>query len=297
MLNRYFPFLMVAILVLLPAPSAAGAPMKIECPAGTVWDGNRCSTVIRIVPDAPPTQEGEPKAPLVDRKCFLGAQEVPCSHDWGVFDSARQCYVAPLSPQPPRTDSRWNGREDGVLYACTHPFNRTFMYVFVADEVLPSVSAVALAEQLRASMRFEPVRIGIVPEPGPGSVGLVGLPTWMWVANASPEVIGPQTRSLSSSGVTVTLTAKVTSTRWEMGDGGVVNCSGPGTPYEDRFGAIPSPTCGYKYAKQGTYRVQAFTNWHATWRANTGEQGVFSWRMASATTITMGEAQVVNINR
>ena len=48
--------------------------------------------------------------------------------------------------------------------------------------------------------------------------------------------------------------------------------------------------------EHGTYRVQAFTNWHATWRANTGEQGVFSWRVGSATTITMGEAQVVNTN-
>ena len=32
----------------------------------------------------------------------------------------------------------------------------------------------------------------------------------------------------------------------------------------------------------------------ATWQASTGEQGVFTWRVGSSTTTTMGEAQVIN---
>lgn len=141
---------------------------------------------------------------------------------------------------------------------------------------------------------MSPVEIGIVPEPGPDSIGLIGLPTWLWVADPAPETWGPQTRSLSSGGVSVTLTAQVTSIRWELGDGAVVRCSTPGTPYEDRFGATPSPTCGHTYTKQGVYAVEATTFWTATWSSNTGESGVFEWQMGSSTTIQMGEAQALN---
>jgi hypothetical protein len=210
----------------------------------------------------------------------------------GYYNAGRGCYVKPVTEQPAASDPMWEGRPNAVLYGCTDPVAGSH-YLFIGDAASATVDASALAVQLRESMTFMPVEIGIVPEPGPNSVGLVGLPTWLWVANASPTVTGPQTRSLSAGGVDVTLTATVTSTRWEMGDGGVVTCRTAGTPYEDRFGTSPSPTCGYKYAKQGTYTVQAFTNWSATWQANTGEQGVFTWRVGSSTTITMGEAQVL----
>ncbi|WP_232550065.1 hypothetical protein [Propioniciclava soli] len=152
----------------------------------------------------------------------------------------------------------------------------------------------AIAEQLLAEMPLQPVAIGIVPEPGPDSMGLVGLPTWMWVSDPGPSTWGPQTRSLTVGGVTVTLQAKVHAIRWVMGDGAVVTCTTPGTPYEDRFGSSDSPTCGHRYTKQGAYAVEASTQWAAEWFASTGESGDFAWEMGSTTTINVGEAQALN---
>lgn len=281
--------LLCALVAFLTSASAHAAPLA-ECPSGTHWNGAQCSAGITLpgadTPNRQPTSGARPTS------CSVQGKSVPCSTEAGFLDTARGCYVKPVAVQPLPSDPILAGRPDGVLFGCTDAIT-AHVHTFIADAALPAASATAVATQLRDSMTFAPVEIGIVPEPGPDSVGLVGLPTWLWVANASPTVTGPQTRSLSAGGVDVTLTATVTSTRWEMGDGGVVTCRTAGTPYEDRFGIAPSPTCGYKYAKQGTYTVRAYTNWSATWQANTGEQGVFTWRVGSSTTITMGEAQVI----
>ena len=59
-------------------------------------------------------------------------------------------------------------------------------------------------------MNLRPISIGIVPEDRPGSVGLVGMPVWLWAASPGPaQSWGPITRSASAGGVTVTATAKV----------------------------------------------------------------------------------------
>lgn len=282
----------VIMLMVATAPHAAAAP-QTTCPAGTVWTGAFCELALADNANTPQELGAKGKAPR--RVCTFQQAEIPCRTEDGYYDASRGCYVKAVTEQPPASDPVWEGRSNGVLFNCTDPVARS-IYRFVGDTSTAPVDASTLATQLRGSMTFTPIDIGIVPEPGPGSVGLIGLPTWLWVANASPAVTGPQTRSLSSGGVDVTLTATVTSTRWEMGDGGVVTCKTVGTPYEDRYGTKPSPTCGYKYVRQGTYQVRAFTNWSATWQANTGEQGVFSWRVGSSTTITMGEAQVINTN-
>ncbi len=39
-------------------------------------------------------------------------------------------------------------------------------------------------------MSLRPITIGIVPKAAPGSVGLVGMPVWMWVASPGPAVLG-----------------------------------------------------------------------------------------------------------
>lgn len=228
------------------------------------------------------------------RKCMDRGAEISCFHEQlGSWNEARGCYMRPAEVQPVAGSPVWEGRTHGYIYACIHPSNPGWV-TFVWGPPSAVVQPRELAEQLRASMRFDPVSIGIVPEPGPDRLGLVGLPTWMWAANPGPTTLGPQTRSLGAGGVSVTLTAQVTSTRWEMGDGGVVTCRGAGTPYEDRYGAIDSPTCGYRYAEQGTYTVRALTNWSAVWRSNTGEDGVFTWQVVSSTEINMGEAQALN---
>ena len=107
-----------------------------------------------------------------------------------------------------------------------------------------------------ATMNLRAITIGMVPESRPGSVGLVGMPNWMWVDQPAANTWGPITRSASAAGWTVTATARVSKVTWDMGDSAPVVCNGPGTPYEDSYGKSASPTCGHTYTRQGTYTVR-----------------------------------------
>ena len=286
----------VLLVTILNARGAELAPAAdVECPGGTILVAGVCVIQVAVPADSEGGAGDGDGRMGGERRCYSGPVEVSCVSTWGYWDASRGCYVEPASPQPPFSDAAWEGHTDGLIYNCTSPGgSRNWVIPFWSPAVPVTIDPAVLAAQLRASMTFNPVAIGIVPEPGPDRMGLVGLPTWLWVQNPGPTTLGPQTRSLGAGGVTVTLTAKVTSTRREMGNGAVVDCATAGTPYEDRFGVSESPTCGYRYTKQGAYTVRALTNWTATWRANTGEQGVFTWQVGSATTINMGEAQVIN---
>lgn len=149
-----------------------------------------------------------------------------------------------------------------------------------------------LAQQAIALMRLRAINIGIVPEPRAGSVGIIGMPTWLWAQNPSQSTWGPVTKSASSGGSTVTATAKVDRVVWAMGDGSTVVCTGPGTAYQDSFGKKSSPSCGHTYTRQGTYTVRATSSWTVQW-AGVGQSGTIPLNFTQTTNITMGEAQVL----
>lgn len=292
MLKRLLAASGLAVLLVATGASGAQAAAVVECPQGTVWNGDECSLVIKTPSSGGGSGGGGSAAKSA---CTYQGMQIACASPHGYWNAARNCYVQPSSPQPPQDNAIWAGHTDGAIYTCTVFIGGvTSSYWFWAASSPVAVDPAALAQQIRDSMTFTPAQIGIVPEAKPGSIGLVGLPTWLWVQNPGATVLGPQTKSLTAGGVTVTLTAKVTSTTWTMGDGGVATCVGAGTPYQDAYGADPSPTCGYRYAKQGVYTVTARTNWTATWTSNTGAQGVFNFAVANSTSIAMGEAQVIN---
>ncbi len=149
-----------------------------------------------------------------------------------------------------------------------------------------------LANQAIAAMNLQPITIGIVPEPYPNRVGLVGLPTWMWVENPTENTVGPITRTAGTGAATVTATARMTRIVWVMGDGTTITCTTIGTKYEDRYGKSPSPTCGHHYTKQGTYTVSATSYWDIAW-TGLGQTGTIPAHFTSTATITMGELQVI----
>lgn len=212
----------------------------------------------------------------------------------------QQCLLqGPASPQPPKSDPVWEGQTHGAIYDCEYSNGR-----FGAPVILPFWSATApaappapdprlLAQQAMAAMNLRAINIGIVPDPRPGSVGVIGMPTWMWTTDPTPSTMGPITRSVSAGGYTVTATAQVTTVVWSMGDGAVVTCNGPGTPYLDSYGKKSSPTCGHTYTRQGTYTVRATTYWLVTW-AGIGQTGTIPLDFTGTTNITMGEAQVLS---
>ncbi|MBW8174025.1 hypothetical protein K0651_13295 [Ornithinimicrobium sp. Arc0846-15] len=208
-------------------------------------------------------------------------------------------YFRLLSADPDDGNENWEGRTDGALYQVgylsvdgsavlpgpTVMWMDTEPWVAIPD---PRV----LAEQAVASMGFRAVDIGIVPEDSPESLGTIGLPQWMWVEDPGESTTGPITRSASVGGYTVTATGVLDRIEWEMGDGNVVTCSGPGTPYADSYGASDSPTCGHRYEQQGTYDVNATSYWVISW-SGMGQSGTIPLDFSNSTTIRMGEVQVL----
>jgi hypothetical protein len=140
-----------------------------------------------------------------------------------------------------------------------------------------------------------------LPEPAlaanPADTQLVNLPTWLWLTSKWE----PVTATASVPGVTVTATARPTSTTWAMGDGAIVTCDGPGTAF--RAGGdprAPSPDCGHTYLRSSAarpgeaYPVVATVHWSLTW-AGAGQAGTFpEMTTASATSFRVLESQALN---
>jgi len=279
----------------------------IVCPPGTVPDPNGGQCVITVL--VPGTSggngsngAGDPAEPAAQRTCtftLLGSsREMPCSGEDGWWSQSQQAYCEAASPQPPLSDPVWGGRTEGQIYECTRPGAAFGVVapVFLIWLAQPPAGAPpdprVLAQQAVATMNLKAVSIGIVPEPAPGRVGLVGMPVWMWDANPGPSTWGPITKTASAGGYTVTATAKATKVVWSMGDGEVVVCRSPGTPYEDSYGRQDSPDCGYTYTRQGVYRVWARSYWSVDW-SGLGQSGSIPLQFANSVRITVGEAQVL----
>lgn len=225
-------------------------------------------------------------------------QEIPCESKSGYWSESMLCYVRPAAVRYEPDNPVWEGHHpEGAVYTCLNPFViGTPAYDFwsaspPAGPAAPPDPRV-LAERAVASMQLKAITVGIVPEPRPGSIGLVGVPNWMWVQDPAPDTWGPVTRSASAGGYTVTATARVARVDWDMGDGQVITCDGPGTAYRDSYGLRPSPMCGHTYTRQGRYTVRAVSHWVIEW-SGIGQSGTIAMDLARSAPVTIGEAQVL----
>lgn len=219
-----------------------------------------------------------------------------------VIDGVRCTYAGVKDPQPAKDDPVWEGHTNGAIYACevapqVRPGSIIAGYQLpfwaTAPPALPPPDPAVLAQQALAAMNLQAVTIGIVPEPRAGSIGVIGMPTWMWVNNPTQTTMGPITRSASARGYTVSATARVNKIVWNMGDGSSIACTGAGTPYADSYGKRSSPTCGHTYIRPGSFAVSATSYWEVAW-AGIGQTGVIAIDFTSSATITMGEVQVLS---
>lgn len=232
---------------------------------------------------------------------------VDCETSAGVWSNDRLCYLQVVDPQPPKSADVWKGNDEGVIVQCSpseewcnsldpNPGAACVMpnetWQAEPPTVLDLPDPEDLARQAFASLPLDQVDIGIVPEDEPGRIGLVGLPVWMWVENPDERTFGPVEASASDQGLTVTIEAKVDRIVWDLGDGTTVTCTGPGTPYEDRFAGEASPDCGHRFTRQGQYEVSATSYWTATWEGG-DQRGELSAERTARTTVSVGELQVV----
>lgn len=230
------------------------------------------------------------------RVCMWDGQEVDCENRLGRWYSPAGCWIQRVDPPPPFSDPAWAGHTTGALYYCRIApsyYTGTPMIIWLGSADPPPDPELLAREAVRR-MQLRPITIGIAPDDDPGSVGLVGMPIWLWAANPGTRTMGPISESASEAGYTVRATAEVDRIRWQMGDGGARNCSGPGTPYKTRFGITESPTCGYRYSEQGEYTVTAVSEWVVSW-SGIGESGTFDVSMSEQTQIVIGELNVLTV--
>lgn len=234
------------------------------------------------------------------------AGPVPCSSDLGFWNNSLGCYVRVLDPQPGPDDPAWGGHspdEGGAVYGCYQPPPVDIdIYLWLASPPAASGSGPsprAVAEMAIDQMNLHAITIGIAPEPGPGSIGLVGMPVWMWAADPGPSTVGPVTASASAGGITVTATARINRITWDMGDGHTVVCRGAGTAYNASYGRAPSPDCGHVYTTSSAGRpgerftVTANSDWVISWEG-AGQSGTIRMDgLTESVQIAVGEAQVL----
>lgn len=166
-----------------------------------------------------------------------------------------------------------------------------------AQEPAPQVDPAELAQTAVSQMGLEAPEIASTPN-DTETLGAVGLPVWLWVANPGETTTGPNTTSASAGAVTVTATAKFTGMSIDMGDGTTIECDGPGTEYPGT-GIDPSPDCGHVYEQMsdeqpdGLYTVNITAHWGVEWESNTGETGTIPVELTTSKQLRIGQYQTV----
>ncbi len=303
---------LVGISVATAAPASAD---YLYCDPAT----GVCYTVIETKPaDPAPSPDASGFTPGASQCLYQGPLhviEVPCTNGSGTYwSNGRQCYVSLVDPQPAAAPG---GDPGGAWYhcigyrgpnwcqpdgaSCRDPYDSTFW----SNTIPPGLTTLTPAQaayRLAQSFQITGIQIGFAPDPNdPNAQSYVGVPIWMWVENPQPLTYGPYSETATLGGVTITATARVTSILWGMGDGNSVACGNAGTAFQVAYGAIESPTCGYRYTRTsetqggGRYTITATSQWTVDW-AGGGQSGTIPLTATSQTTVRIGELQSVLVD-
>lgn len=229
---------------------------------------------------------------------------VSCTSKYGYWSNSYHCYISPVDPQPPASDPAWRGHRpgDGAVYSCFQP--QTDIDIYIWSQAPPPGSGTGPTPRDVAllaidSMNLHAIDVGIAPKPGPNSIGLVGMPVWMWAANPGSSTYGPSTASASAGGMSITATARVHQITWDMGDNTEVVCRSAGTPYKASLGRSESPDCGHVYERSSfretdkKYTVTATSDWVVTWEG-AGQSGTIRLNgLQRSVEVAIGEGQVL----
>lgn len=184
------------------------------------------------------------------------------------------------------------GRGYGLL--CTDQDGQLVYSWFGVYDPADPLSGLLAAERA-AELALEALE---VPAPvasfSPTGAHLVGLRSWMWVDTPW----APSAASASVTGVTSTVTATPRSTTWDMGDGTVHRCDGPGVPFDAGAATVHGgPACTHVYTwpsasrPDGAYVVTATVTYTVEWHASNGEGG----DLGTITRSTSVPVQVVEV--
>lgn len=141
--------------------------------------------------------------------------------------------------------------------------------LFLFEPGVAVLSAADLAARARNELAL------LYPEPRTSPAvslpQIPGIDTWMWIDAALWQ---PIVATASIPGLSVSATATPQSMTWDMGDGTVVTCDGPGTAYDDsRPEAEQSTDCSHVYQSRGAYTATATITWSISWSSSDGDGG------------------------
>ena len=189
----------------------------------------------------------------------------------------------PITPKP----------TDPVFLDCFDESGLTaYQEIFVFDPAAPlgqlDVPARA-AEEARKLLVIAPPTVRLSPPSG--AAQLVGVSTWLWVA----DPWAPIHASATLGGVTATVTATPRSVTWDAGDGTTVTCHGPGTPYDTaRSPATQHSDCTITFQRRGARSLSATVTYDTGWTATTGDaEPLDAVTRSTAVPIDVVEAQAL----
>lgn len=159
-------------------------------------------------------------------------------------------------------------------------------------EPLPPPPTEAEVLQLVSELQLPEPQVGSAPCSGPGCMGAVGMPVWLWT---QPWQSVTDTATIRI--YELTLTATPVRIDWSMGDGSVVSCTSAGTPYLTSYGITESPTCGYTYERTSAnqpgqaYTLEATLTYQVTWSGVVS--GSTQHTLSDSAPVRIGEYQTV----
>ncbi|WP_051966461.1 hypothetical protein [Kitasatospora mediocidica] len=158
--------------------------------------------------------------------CTWNGQQWPCwDPDLGYFDTGDGCYYSKSDPQPPPGDPAWAGNDPstGAIYdkTCRDTAGGLNPEAPVWEAKAPGAGAPPPDPGVVAQIAFKKLQfVTPVAHTAPGGTALVGVPVWLWydAPNATAEELtGPQSRTASLSGISVTATAVLKDVVWDLG--------------------------------------------------------------------------------
>jgi len=168
---------------------------------------------------------------------------------------------------------------------------------------VPKVDPYSVARQAENSLQLPPPTINF----NPPAVSIVNLPTWMWIGS---EMWHLYSVTASVGSVSATAVATPLSVTWSTGDGGVVTCDGPGTPFDFAEPASQQTTdCTHTFGvssagqpssdgnpNDGAFDVVATINWAVSWSAAGAVGGGTLPPLSTSTSTQVRVQQVESVN-
>jgi hypothetical protein len=298
-MQRVVQALIVAIAATLigvccSVPSSAKTP-PVKCQQHA-RDGT-CIVTVGSPPQGghPPTSGGGSGS----QQCLDDGKPVPCSRGGlGSWDASLGCYVALMSPQPPKSDPVWKGHTTGAIYICTVWPPRTTGTAeiwFATPPTGPDPRTLAL--QAEKALRLPLPSGNRSPDQDQQFHGspftYVNLWTWFWTDTASWRT---QSATARAGGLSATVTVKPMALSFAPGDGSApVSCAGPGRAWTsaDGDGQPTNGGCAYRYRSATSQPVTSTQSirWAVTWRASDGETGT----LPDLTTSRTGRLMVLQV--